>query len=329
MANRIVTMLVNENGEVMGKLNEYQLQEVLNKNGVIFFNGIYEAPHDIWDLVDNEMLTVSQANKFLQLIRRKNLNKENLVIVRKRAGQTAADLLEMGEIMGLKADSTSFRKETQRLISLFKRLQLIAESYNDKLDRVEYYINPCFHKPASRLSVELYGLFVDYLFKAMTVHEVTIGQKAKNIKEGDLKTNTYRNAIHQAYLSQRSTTSNDKNAEEFLREEKIEVIERNLNDVYTPIKHYEIEDVIEQVNRPTELSPVQEIVNILNSFKIKCFFLSNEMKFTEDEMNDIKIMASDIILKYSMDKKPIDEDLPILVEASKGQINFPYIPNCY
>lgn len=233
MANKIVTLLLNEKGEYLKKISEYELKEIMDKNGVPFFPGVYDTPHDIWELVEKEELTPAEVRKFQQLTRRQNINKQNMIVVNKDKLAKAADLMEIGEICGfVNNDGNITVKEVQRFMAKIKRLQLIVESYNDKLNRVEYYVNPCYHKPGSRLNVELYGLFRDYLWGAMTVKESPYAsiKGKKDIKEGEISTNTYRNMIEQAYQLQRTSTAKDDSALKIVEEVRVKVAIDKLND---------------------------------------------------------------------------------------------------
>lgn len=238
MANSIITYLVTNNGECYKKLDEWKLKEILTENGVPFFPGFYDAPHDIWDVFEAEQandninakskLTPTDIRRFQQIIRHKNLNKANMVVVNKNKVAKAADLLEIGEMIGVKE-----RTELSRFMSKMKRLELINDSYNDKLDRVEYYINPCFRKPGSRLSVDLYGLFRHYLYKAMTVKENKYSDIQRKIKRVngkmvmesvDVTSDSYRDMIEQVYQSQRQTTVDMDDAQRIVNEIKVSVV---------------------------------------------------------------------------------------------------------
>jgi hypothetical protein len=319
MANKIVTLLINDKGDFLKKISEYELKEIMDKNGVPFFPGVYDAPHDIWDVIEREEETypdakdknrfgASDLKRFQQLIRRKNINKQNMVVVNKDRIAKAADILEVGEIC-----SITGIKEVQRFMAKLKRLNLIAESYNDKLSRVEYYINPCYHKPGSRLGVELYGMFRIYLWEAMTVKVskyFSIKGK-KNIKEGDVTTNTYRNMIEQAYQQQRVSTVKDEDAMRIVEEVRISVAEEKLEAAQNEIRDFGIgvDDII------AEVMPMNEDdLEMLN----ECAETVREIFGAEVIIKEGLKQSDFWTIKSALDEYVQNQDIAIANELSQG-----------
>lgn len=321
MANKIVTLLINEKGDFLKKISEYELREIMDKNGVPFFPGVYDAPHDIWEIIEREEEAYPDAKdknrfgaadlrKFQQLTRRKNINKQNMVVVNKDRVAKAADAMEIGEICGIPGI-----KEIQRFISKLKRLNLINDSYNDKLNRVEYFINPCYHKPGSRINVELYGMFRKYLWEAMTVKESNYSsiKGKKNIKEGDVTTNTYRNMIEQAYQQQRVSTATDKDAMAFVNEIKVRVAEDKLENARMTDEDYGIgvDDVI------AEVAPMKEDdVEMLN----ECVETIREIFGVEVCLKENLKQSDFWTIKHAMDEFVETQDQTTATNMAKGLI---------
>lgn len=199
-------------GELIREIGTIELGRILEDDSVLFFPGRYEAPYNIMDLVEKEKLKQAEAIKFLTLVRKENLDKNNMLIVDKQQTYKPANLIEIGKKMGIvrqrgeNAGSVD-EGETRKLYNKLKKLEIMIETFNSKLNVTEYFINPLYRKPASRLNVNLYGLFRNSLFRAMTVKskkEKDVTNVLKHYKE--LTTNAYRDAIEFAYQEKRKTT---------------------------------------------------------------------------------------------------------------------------
>ena len=319
MANKIVTLLLNEKNEYLKKINEFELKEIMDKNGVPFFPGVYDAPHDIWDIIEEEekrypdpkdknRFTTADLRKFQQLIRRQNINKQNMIVVNKDRVSKSADIMEIGEITGIVGT-----KEVQRFMVKLKRLQLIAESYNDKLSRVEYYVNPCYRKPGSRLNVELYGLFRTYLWEAMTVKESKYASiKGKKIvKEGDISTNTYRNMIEQAYQLQRTSTVKDDTSLRFVEEVRVKVATEKLENAQREVEDFgvDVEDIY------ADIAPINEDdAEMLN----ECVEIIRDLYGKEVIIKDGLRQKDFWTVKNAMDEFVVSQDEYAVTQMAQG-----------
>nr|OQX98717.1 MAG: hypothetical protein B6I27_02120 [Erwiniaceae bacterium 4572_131] len=241
--NKIIECLISEEGQIVKKISEKELDQIITDKGVLFFPGAYESPCNVLDLVDEDKLKAAEAVKFLRLIKKQNLNKKNMIVVNKRKKARAANKLEIGKISKMERKigddkGTIDKKSLNKFVRKLKNLGLIAEIFNEKLNRVEYYVNPLYRKPGSRLSIELYGMFRSQIFKAMTVEDKNAEEykKKREIDYTISTTNTYRDAIEQAYLYQNQT--NDENVDE-LKEITLEVIATTKNRYENSLKEDE------------------------------------------------------------------------------------------
>lgn len=311
-----IVKVIEVDGEFVRIMSKEELDEIMNDKGVKFFPKRYSAPKDIYDLYDDGTLTNADITKFNQCIRDKYIMAEtNLVVVNKDQTAKAANKLEMGKIMNMistKADETNTNKikKVGSQLKKFVDLGLMAETYNDKLQRVEYYINPLYKKPGSRLNVELYGLFRKQLFDAMTVKSKKASDyRKKNTIPSDLvSSNTYRDAIQQEYESQTTTTvGTDKQ----VKIETLRVLEERKENYKSALDFDCIEDSTQSKKED------KEKVNMINSLENMLDDKEDlELDITTDEITeDIFNMLKRVIAVNFNKKNRAD-----LIEAAQGYI---------
>lgn len=199
---KVVMLADSETGEQIRKLSETEMSPILQKCSVPFFAGRPGNPFDIFDLEGKE-LTSSEVIKFLRLTRAINMDKTNRVVANKGKVARSASIEDIGRKAGFtkKTDGTVDLKETRAYINKLRKLDLIYESYNDKMDIPEYFVNPLYRRPGQRLHVDLYAMFPDVLFKAMTKVELTDeAEETREIREKYVTSNMCRDAIHLLYL---------------------------------------------------------------------------------------------------------------------------------